>query len=128
MNEAYKALIDFCEGEDLSVSLLREKLEAGPAAKTDTTLLHIVCYNPRVTLGVVRYLVEIYPEAVRVQTEHCWLPLHRACNNAACPDDVIEYLVDLYPDALGVSWPPRGLPLHCLLVRQTSNKFEMTIG
>ena len=139
MNEAYKYLLDFCqEQEDLTVSLLREKLEAGPAdivrgnlhpdIECNGTLLHGVCYNPRVTLGVVRYLVEIYPEAVRVQTEYCWLPLHRACNNAACPDDVIEYLVDLYPDALGVSWPPRGLPLHCLLGRQTSNRIDVKLG
>ncbi|EJK58565.1 hypothetical protein THAOC_21300, partial [Thalassiosira oceanica] len=141
MNEAYKDLMKFCQGGDLTVSLLREKLEAGPEDivrgnlkpdnKDDLTLLHCVCSNPRgVKLDVVRYLVDIYPEAVRDGSHDGRLPLHEACRNETCPDDVIEYLVDLHPDALGVSWAWAygGLPLHCLLRRRTSNRVDASIG
>ncbi|EJK58563.1 hypothetical protein THAOC_21302 [Thalassiosira oceanica] len=141
MNEAYKDLIDFCQGGDLTVSLLRKKLEASPEdivrgnlkpdTKYDLTLLHCVCSNPRVTLDIVRYLVDIYPEAVRDGSHDGRLPLHEACRIETCPDDVIEYLVDLHPDALGVSWArayAAGLPLHCLLLRKASNRYEVEYG
>ncbi|KAL7545679.1 hypothetical protein ACHAWF_009027 [Thalassiosira exigua] len=136
MNAAFKELAELCQdGDDLTWPLLRQKLDAGPDdlvrgdlsddVEDDTTLLHYACYNPRVTLDVVRNLVALYPEAVEVRTDYGWLPLHRACNNAACPDDVVEYLADLHPAALGVSWPHAGLPLHCLLTRLKGDEEEV---
>ena len=125
MNEAHKELADFCHQSDaLTLPLLREKLEAGPEeivrgnlrddVEDDETLLHYVCYNSRVTLDNVRYLVSLYPGAVKVRTDYGWFPIHRACNNVLCPDDVVEYLITLFPDALSVPWQHAGLPLHCL--------------
>jgi len=123
-------LARLCEGEALALPLLREKIEASPAGTIQSrdingeTLLHHLCSNKKITLPVVKYFVELFPEAVKVKRSSpsstlSRAPIHEACCNRHCPNDVIEFLISLWPESLSVSDKCVGLPLHCLLSRPT---------
>ena len=128
MEEAFKELEEICEGDSLSLPLLRQKLEASPEGTIRAhtgdgdTLLHLACYNRKVSLEIVEYLVDLYPEAVKhLSKSGEWHPLHRACLNVDCPNSVIKFLVSQWPDSLRVAWSNRGLPLHCVVSRMTKD-------
>uniref|UniRef100_A0A7S4QX19 Uncharacterized protein n=1 Tax=Ditylum brightwellii TaxID=49249 RepID=A0A7S4QX19_9STRA len=80
----------------------------------DDSLLHQVCYHPNVTLDVVRWLVELYPEALRHQTSYGWVPLHRACINDHISLEIVEYMINRYPEALRLQWRGK-TPLACAI-------------
>ena len=104
----------------------------------DYPLVHTVCRNKNVTLEIVKYLLDTFPDPNREwttcqfcpnwETESC--PLHLACYNKDCPSDVIRFLVEHYPPALqyactideGIQpdhpeYYIQGLPLHNYLAR-----------
>lgn len=78
------------------------------------TVLHWACYSQQVTLDTVKWLVELYPEAVKSHADFEGVPLHRVCLNKTLKLDIVEYLVDLYPEALGMFWRGK-TPLACVL-------------
>lgn len=125
--EEFEELVALCEGEYLTLTSLRRKLEACPEAINvhgdEDTILHFACANERVTLEIVEYIVELHPESIRIlhSEGYGWLPLHVACMNANCPRSVIEYLLSQYPGASGISCKSMGLPLHCLLGRNSTD-------
>lgn len=121
------------------------------AASNDTraiqnsSFLHRACLDKRVTLEVIEYLVDVFPEAAEILTdEFCpkketnAYPLHLACYNENCPSSVIELLVKKNPEALshlcivevGVRGEGddgeeyvEGLPLHYYLSRESNRDF-----
>jgi len=72
--------------------------------------LHVACGN-QASVDVVKWLVEIYPDAVQVKSNGGWLPLHYACRfQASFP--VIKYLIKCYPKALEEETDDCWLPIH----------------
>ena len=66
--------------------------------------LHIVCSDKNVTLEIVEYLLELYPQAIHTfvaeETDEIIgdyiesaYPLHLACYNYDCPNEVIDLLL-----------------------------------
>lgn len=68
------------------------------------SILHEICQHPEVSLEIVKFLVDIYPEAVSHRPpQGQYVPLHDiACDNYRVPIEVVEYLVDRYPKALRI--------------------------
>jgi len=79
-----------------------------------------------VTLDVVEYVANVYPNAVEKESEESeigWYPLHLACRNQMCPRPVVELLLSKYPEAAKICHrgcnSGFGLPLHLMVSRIT---------
>ncbi len=67
--------------------------------------LHYACLVLIASIDIVSYLIECYPEAVRVPDCHNRLPLHIACHqNTTVPIETIEYLVRAWPHSVQVCY------------------------
>jgi len=64
-------------------------------------------------IPVIRYLLELYPEAVTRENDDGPLLIHTACYSR-CPN-ILRFLVEEYPQTSTVV-DELGTPLHCLLV------------
>lgn len=69
--------------------------------------------------GVIPYLLELYPEAAKVCSNHGRLPLHHACWSRKPLSD-IESLMSVYPDGVMCLNDEKSLPLHNACHRQSS--------
>ena len=161
-----KDLHKICSSDYLSLAALQEKIDAldesdieyisqvldkeesedldedYPLLHTVCRFLHYACTNKNITLEIVKYLLDTFPNTKMNEwstSDFCpnyateAYPLHLACCNKDCPNEVIMFLVEHYPPALkhlcivdqGInpSHPDfyiQGLPLHFYLTR-TSN-------
>ena len=65
----------------------------------NSSFLHRVCLNKNVTLEIVEYLLDLYPEAVNFKKGLpkryivSAYPLHLACYNKDCPNEVIQLIL-----------------------------------
>jgi len=138
---------ELCSSEDLSIEELR-RMTFGmpPNILENSSFLHRVCMNELVTLEMIKYLVDLYPQSIN----HCMCilddypdvfsayPLHLACYNEKCPDEVVQMLIKKSDDSvfshiccIDIDWTKSdiyieddegagGTPLHYYLSR-TSN-------
>ena len=146
---------ELCSSEDLTIEELR-RMTFGmpPNILENSSFLHRVCMNELVTLEMIIYLVDLYPQAIN----HCMCilddypnvfsayPLHLAYYNKECPDEVVELLIKKSDDSvfshiccIDIDWTKSdiyiieddegagGTPLHYYLSR-TSNVKVATIG
>ncbi len=76
--------------------------------------LHFACMN-HAPLEIVSYLVEMYPESIKIQSRGLlpgsMLPLHHACFEGASLE-VIKYLITIYPASIKIMSGDGSLPLH----------------
>ena len=111
-----------------------------------SSFLHIVCSDKNVTLEIVEYLLELYPQAINTfvaeETDEIIgdyiesaYPLHLACYNNDCPNEVIDLLLrketnyqltqicTMYNDwgEMGYDNDYGGTPLHYYLSRELKN-------
>jgi len=73
-----------------------------------SSFLHQVCANKNVTLEIVEYLLDFYPQAINtclngddiifIHYVESAYPLHLACYNEDCPNEVIDLLLRKIPD------------------------------
>ena len=99
-----------CSSEDLSLDKLQRMTEGISLDNLhNSSFLHRVCMNKNVTLEIVKYLLELYPQAINCCTDilyndeegdHYFIgdvnsayPLHVACYNDQCPNEVIQFLL-----------------------------------
>ncbi len=66
------------------------------------------------SLEFVQYLVEQYPDSVKVKDDEGLLPLHHACFTKTSLE-VIRYLVEQCPDSIKGKICTGIIPLHCAL-------------
>ncbi len=139
MSQVEEELCGFCINEEISVDILRERIEATPqnVLARSPPVVHWVCLNEKVTLEVVEYLLHVFPRAASFATELPALnggityPLHIACNNIYCPSSVIRLLWTKYRPALeevcvvDKDGPDHGLPLHFYLARTSNLELDM---
>jgi ankyrin repeat protein len=84
--------------------------------------LHYACRG-KASLEVIRYLLELEPDAIKAPGLRGMLPLHEACRSNTRRSEsetlkVIQYLVSKYPDAVKTTDMEWGfLPLHAALGR-----------
>jgi hypothetical protein len=124
-----KELNELCSSVNLSLSALQEKIgildesdiekisrvlytELPESLYDDYPILHTVCRNRNVTVEIMKYLMDTFPNpngewssckfrpkhAVNYETK-AYL-LNFACHSENCPSDVIMFLVEHYPPAL----------------------------
>ena len=70
------------------------------------------CDNERVTEGIIRYLLEYFPNAARATAARG--ALHCACENKNVTKVIIEILIDAAPDSVRSVNFVGMTPLHCL--------------
>ena len=85
-SQLLEELSEFCRSDSLSEDGLRGIIERHRITAlnnniTNYKFFHLACYNERLTEGVLRYLLEYFPNAVRATGEEGQLPLHNICRN-----------------------------------------------
>lgn len=100
-----ESLERYCSSESLSLDGIKCALGffVNHDFLSDSSFLHQVCANSKVTLEIIEYLVGLYPDALRFRLHGCTVtdfenayPLHMACTNQDCPNSVLKFLMEHY--------------------------------
>ena len=115
-------LLEFCSSESLSEEGLREIIERHGLTpnnnhEDDYTFFLCACSNGRFTEGIIRLLLEYFPDsasAINYSGRH-WSPLHLACGyNESVTRGIIQLLIDAAPDSIRSVDSEGMMPLHWL--------------
>ena len=133
-----------CASDALSVDALRGIIDSYPptqnvAYHSPSPCFHMACMNKNVTLEIIEYLFDVYPNAAGIRTtyfctyrENAVYPLHLCCYNENCPSSVIKIVYEKYPVAIfefslvksglecGIDHFIEGLPIHYYLSRSSN--------
>ncbi len=123
-------LTEFCQSESLSLDGLPEIIERlGAAApknndpNIDYKFFHAACDNERITEGILRYLLEYFPNAIRDTDGYVsngeervggCTPINIICRNKNVTLSLVQLLIDAYPDSVRHEDSKGSMPLHCL--------------
>jgi ankyrin repeat protein len=114
-------LYELCESESLSVEGLHEIIERYGLTPDNThhindyKLILAACENERVTEGIIKCLLEYFPDAANAIDEDGNVPLYYACKNkSATIGKIIQILVDAAPDSIRSKDIEGWTPLHNL--------------
>ncbi len=113
-------LSEFCGSDSLSEGGLRAIIERhGSTRNNDPNInkydfFHEACENERISEGILRYLLEYFPAAVRDASERGRLPLHNICRNKNATLVMVQLLIDAYPESVSHENNKGCLPLHLL--------------
>ena len=72
------------------------------------------CCNERVTEGIIRLLLEYFPDAASTADEDGRSPLHRACFNPNVTPNIAQILLDTAPQSVRSVTNNGAMPLHYL--------------
>eukprot|EP00986_Skeletonema_menzelii_P019488 scaffold28164_cov166-Skeletonema_menzelii.AAC.1 len=111
-------LFFFCNTEVLTEDGLRDILEPYRLTPKDALsnydyFFHHACDNEKVTEGIIRYLLEYFPDAASATFEG-WAPLHNACGNPNVTTGIIQVLINSAPDSVRSVSNTGNTPLHML--------------
>eukprot|EP00984_Skeletonema_dohrnii_P006060 scaffold2141_cov223-Skeletonema_dohrnii-CCMP3373.AAC.8 len=113
---AESELLEFCLSDSLSKKGLREIIERHKLAPHDRVndyqFFLEACYNKRVTVGIIRYLLEYFPDSIRATDEQGGAPLHCVCSNPNVTLDIIQLLIDAAADSIRSEDNSGRMPLH----------------
>ena len=112
-------LLELCDSELLSEEGLREIIERHGLTHhnnplSDYKFFRVVCRNERVTEGIIRCLLEYFPDAASAINGVGWSPLHSACNNKGVTLNIIQILADSSPNSVRSVTINGDMPLHYL--------------
>ena len=115
-------LDECCQSESLSEEGLREIIERHGLTPNhydsdvgDNKFFYEACRNERVNEGIIRYLLEYFPDAASVTVDgDGWLSLHAACDNKNVTKGIIEILIEASPDSVRSVDFFDDMPLHNL--------------
>eukprot|EP00984_Skeletonema_dohrnii_P010716 scaffold4201_cov76-Skeletonema_dohrnii-CCMP3373.AAC.3 len=111
-------LLEFCKSDDLSEEGLREIIERHGLTPNhnvgDYQFFLWVCNNERVTESIIRYLLNLFPDAVSDADEHGQQPLHFAFENKNVTPNIVQLLIDAAPDSVRSVDEDGWMPLHYL--------------
>ena len=75
---------------------------------------HQACVNEKVTEGILRYLLERFPNAAKGVGEEGRFPIHNICRNKNVTLGMVQLLIDAFPDSLRHETINGCTPLHYL--------------
>jgi len=115
-----------CSSEDLSLDKLQRMTEGVSLDDLhNSSFLHRLCFNNNITLEMVKYLLDLYPEAINSSISlpeaeiFSAFPLHMACRNYECPNEVIQLLLQkehlyqlTFMSYMGFNWDNTGIIIH----------------
>eukprot|EP00984_Skeletonema_dohrnii_P021402 scaffold10679_cov99-Skeletonema_dohrnii-CCMP3373.AAC.7 len=109
-------LLEFCKSDDFSDEGLREIIERHTPNKNhemgDYQFFLWVCNNERVTESIIRYLLNLFPDAASDANGH--ILLHYACSNKNVTPNIVQLLIDAAPDSVRSVDEDGWMPLHYL--------------
>ena len=114
----WQELSAYCKSDSFSEDGIRAIIERHGVAPNNSTInnydfFHEACRNERVTEGIIRCLLDYFPDAVRnIEEQRGRLPLHTAINNTHVTLGVIQLLIDAFPDSLRHECNDGCMPLH----------------
>ena len=112
-------LVSYCES-DFSEEGLREIFQRhGLRSNADHNcsygFFHWACHNESVTEGIIRCLLEYFPDDARATDSKGRTPLHSACHNRSATLNIIKHLIDVAPESVrSVTDGGSSMPLHYL--------------
>ena len=121
--------------EKVTEEIIRCLLEYFPAAANDADFfrgqmqLHYACNCKNVSIGIIRLLIDAYPDAVRHQDRGGYIPLNNLCNNTeldeAAAIEILKLLLEKYPDSVRhkCSRSMNHLPIHFAVMAAKSPEF-----
>ncbi len=121
-------LLAFCRSGSLSEDGLQEIIKRYGAPKnqnfTDYAFFHEACRNERVTEGILRMLLEYFPDAASLFDEEVeFSPLHSVCqHNKNATLGMVQFLVDAFPESLRKANNDGHMPLHGLCLNENLNE------
>ena len=80
------------------------------------------CNNKRVNEGIIRCLLEHFPDAASATDEDGWSPLHRACNNNNATQNIVQLINDATPGSVCSVTNDGSMPLHVLCFNRGVDK------
>src|SRR6056300_387363 len=105
-SQLLEELSEFCRSDSLSEGGLRGIIERhGIIALnnniTDYKFFHEACYNERLTEGIIRYLLDYFPNAARAVYGDGRLPLHNMLgNNKNITLGTVQLIIDAFPESV----------------------------
>ena len=111
-------LRSYCESDSLSEEGLRaiilyERLTPNYHL-CNYEFFYEACCNERVTEGIIRCLLEYFPDAARGASAGGWTPLHYACDSKNVTLEIIRLLIDAHPASVRSVTKKDSTPLHIL--------------
>ncbi len=116
-------LTSFCQSDSLSedglCEIIIEKHGIIAPKNNDANInnyefFHEACRNERSTEGILRYLLDNFPNAVRDDDEEGLLPLHIICSNKNVTLGMVQLLIDAFPESIRQADNTGRMPLHFL--------------
>ncbi len=115
-------LTEFCRSKSLSEDGLRGIIEKhGAAPDNDPNIInyeffHEACRNEKVTEGILRCLLEYFPNAARhATTSRGMTPLHYICReNSQVTLSMVQLLIDAFPESVSHESSYGCMPIHQL--------------
>ena len=99
-------LLACCVSDTISEEGIREIIERRGLTPNNRDVsnhqfFHMACCNEEVTEGIIRCLLEYFPDAISDADSNGHLPLHAACGlNKNVRIDIIQLLIDAAPDSV----------------------------
>jgi ankyrin repeat protein len=111
-----KELIDFCRSESLSEDGLRGIIERYGCELSieNYEFFFEACHNKLVTEGILRYLLEYFPNAGATSCAEGYVPLHFVCLNKNVTHGMVQLLIDAYPESINRANNEGWTTLHIL--------------
>ena len=113
-------LEEYCYSDSLSERGLREMFQRHGLTPNKNRLSDYfdvffdACDNERVNEGIIRCLLEYFPDAAKATDVDGWSPLHFACGNKNVTLGIIQLLIDAAPDSVRSVSNEGAMPLHFL--------------
>ena len=113
-------LLGYCRSESFSEEGLREIIDRRGLTHnhyfSDYTIIRAACQNKRVTEGIIRCLIEYFPDTISATDEigNGLTPLHCACYNKNITLNIVRLLIEVYPDSVRSANNEGFMPLHHL--------------
>ncbi len=106
-----KELYQFFLSDSLSEKRLLEfynRYHFGPP-----NVCHYVCLNKKVTEGILRCILEYFPNSAR-HVDIGYTPVHILCSNKNATLNMVQLLIDVFPESLHHQNNDGAMPLHRL--------------
>lgn len=107
-------LVAYCKSDSLSEGGLRERIERLRLSPiiSDYKFFFEACDNERINEGIIRYLLEYFPDGASAADENEKTPLHYACNNKNVTLSIIQLLIHAAPESVRSVSDYGWMPLH----------------
>jgi hypothetical protein len=105
ISEQMQLLRVYCESDSLTEQGLRERLSHFDLEHTIDyssydILLLAICYNKRVTCGIVQFFLRRFPAPDGYTAPNGFTPLHALCSNKNATIDIVRCVIEGNPGAL----------------------------